>query len=161
MLQRPTTSKFPEKKSKSCILLKKYEAKQEIVVKKQELINCPCNKSFHLSDDVVEYCTFSVTDDGVYNICTQLCVKQTGKSVTRADTLQIGLCESDDYENGRFSSYLLNADIEPDYMITKNLSVMMQLKTGVTYNCWCMLSSENNDKFKVLDDYSYVKLFNM
>ena len=158
MLQRSATGKF-DKVKPSPILLKRFESKPEPVVKKAKLIDYAVVKSCRMTDDLLDYCEIKVKDDGLYSISTQLCLKQTGKSNVPVDFVQYGVCEDCDIECGHFQSVLINDEVEKDYMITQNLTVMMELKANKSYNCWLQLSCANPDKFEFMSNYSSCKVF--
>lgn len=156
---RQTTNRFESKNAphSNGVIIKKIETPKET-----KIINIDLIDDVKLNDDVLEYVKFKVDNTGYYNISNQLCIKHTSNTITKADFLQFGVCEaqSKNYD-ANFNSIIVNAECQPEYLISNNLSTVLELKADVEYLCWLNFSSSNNNNFSFNKQYSHLILYKL
>lgn len=154
---RQTVNRFENTKHPS-ILLKRVEA----MPTPTKIITIDLLNDQTLDNNVLEYVKFKVDETGYYNVSNQLCIKHTDVKATQCNFLQFGLCEgtSKNYDQN-FNSIIINSLCEPDYLISNNLSTVLELKSEVEYICWLNFASDNNNNFQFNKAYSHLILYKL
>ena len=155
MLSNKNGNKFDSRSPSGSVFFNRVITKEAA-----KILNIPLKPSQALDSNLLEFCQFSVTEDGYYNVNLQLCIKQSDIKNVKAHFMLMGLCEGTNHESN-FKSVIVDSDMSPEYLICDNLNTTMELKNGVNYSCWCQFSSDCNSSFSYMNNFSHLVLYKL
>jgi len=155
MLSNKTANKFDSRAPSGSVFFNRVHPAKET-----KILNIKLKTSKAMDSGLLEFCTFSVAEDGYYNVNLQLCLKQSDTKNVKCHFMLMGLCEGVNHESN-FKSVIVEADMQPEYLICDSLNTTMELKSGTQYNCWCQFSSDNNGSFSYMENFSHLVLYKL
>lgn len=108
--------------------------------------------------EIMKYHTFTVDQDGLYNIYSQLCIQCKENEILHS--LQFGVCQDNLEDNNEiFLSLILNSECEEGNILSNLISCYKYLSSSKKYILWSALTTDNKSSFSINGDYSKLRIF--
>lgn len=113
-------------------------------------------KKLNYNENIFKYSTFTVSENGYYNINTQLCLRADNNA--ELSVFQFGISDENMEEFGEaITSKVLNNNLKLNELIIENLNTFKYLEKDKSYIAWLNITGDN-DYISYVKDYSHLFL---
>lgn len=150
-MQRVTYNKMKPKHNNGMLVLNR-STNTALVTTVEALTHIQMNSSMQLCKypGTSTLCRFEVDISADYLVNLQVAIRQTQDIPCFINWYQIGICRGSDHHESRLESTLVDSCSSCDFIICKNIQLMMNLEAGIEYCVWLNFNTrdDNNDKFE-------------
>lgn len=137
----------------SVIIRASAPVKNEMKIQVKDLVD-----SCAVSDDIFNFCSFSVPESGYYSISSQLCIRNASAKGALVNFFQFGVCAGTNYESD-FVSRIVGSKVAPEYLLCEKMSSVIYLEKNIDYHGWLNFSSSSNTSFVYDKSLSHLRLY--